>query len=187
MPVIVRDQSGARGSCRASRRRPGSAGASPSLVRKNRRSGLSLLEVLTALAIFMLSVVVISQMVDSASRTAFRSQKLTKAALLAESKMAELSWGIEPLQSAGATSYDIGEPGWSYAIEVEPENWSNVQVDGQAVAGLNLVHVTVTWTRPGGGDEIDYTLSRMMLDPRLRAPAAQQTATTSGSGGLSGN
>lgn len=148
---------------------------------RDRRRGLSLLEVLTALAIFMLSVVVISQMVDSASRTAFRAQKLTKAALLAESKMAELGIGLEPLESIGRQSLEDPEPGWSYSINVVPENWSQVQIDGQGVIGLNTVHVTVVWTNPRGSDEAEYTLSRMLLDPRLRVPAAEQT--TSGAGG----
>jgi type II secretion system protein I len=151
--------------------------------RKTKRSGLSLLEVLTALAIFMLSVVVISQMVDSASRTAFRAQKQTKAALLAESKMAELAWGIEPLESTGQQDYADPEPGWSYSVTVTPENWSNTEVDGQSLSGLSTVHVTVVWTNPRGTDAIEYTLSRMLLDPRLRAPApAQQTTSGTESG-----
>ncbi len=155
--------------------------------RRKKHSGLSLLEVLTALAIFMLSVVVISQMVDSGSRTALRAQKQTKAALLAESKMAELAAGIEPLESAPAQAYNDPEPGWSYSINVVPENWSNVQVDGQGIAGLNTVHVTVSWSSPQGAVDVEYTLSRLLLDPRIRVPAAEQ-GTTSGSGtaGVSG-
>jgi type II secretory pathway pseudopilin PulG len=142
-----------------------------------KRRGLSLLEVLTALAIFMFSVVVISQMVDSASRTALRAQKLTQAALQCESVMAELSSGVLPLQTTGETPLpELGDQ-WTYTVVCEPQDWANVPIDGQTVAGLQVVHVTVTWS-PQDGDDLQYTLSRVMLDPRVRVPAAEATTTS---------
>ena len=152
----------------------------------NPRAGLSLLEVLVALAIFMLSVVVISQMVDSAARTAQRSQRLTKAALRAESKMSELLAGIEPVAPIGLTPLDDPEPGWFYEILVEPEQWSTVPVEGQAVVGLYTVHVRIVWQSSQTGEEVEYLLTRIMLDPALRVPAPTPPSPSSTPTGTAG-
>jgi hypothetical protein len=143
------------------------------------RKGLSLLEVLTALAIFLFSVVVISQIVDSASRTAIQSQRLTQAALLCESKMAELAAGVLPLQSTGLMPIEEAGEQWSYAVECEPQDWTNVTVDGQSTTGLYVVHMTVLWQSGRPNEELEYSLSRVILDPRIRVPAAEATTTTS--------
>lgn len=147
---------------------------------QKKRSGLSLLEVLTALAIFMLSVVVISQMVSSASRTAVRSERLSKAAILCESKMAELVTGIEPLQAVSMEQFlTETEPGWFYSVMVEPQTWTAVPLEGQNVPALNTVQVTVLWSAEA--DRVEYTLTRTMLDPRFRVPAAEAAPTTTSS------
>lgn len=156
-----------------------------------RRRGLSLLEVLTALAIFLLSVVAISQMVDGASQIALRAQRTTRAGLYAESKMSEVVAGIVPLQNVFEQPLEEGGPGWYCTIQVEPESWTQVDVDGQQVAGLNLVSVTVGFR--GGGrltSDVEQTLTRVVLDPQLRVPAADPTiegtagnSSSTGSGG----
>ena len=146
------------------------------------RSGLSLLEVLVALAIFMLSVVAISQMVDSASRTARRAQRLSQASLLCQSVMAEIACGATPMVSADMVPIETAEPGWFYSITVEPEDWTSVPIDGQSITGLNTVHVTVQYIGLGTVPEVEHTLTRVLLDPQLRVPAAEPTITTSDSG-----
>jgi hypothetical protein len=158
--------------------------------RRSRRSraGLSLLEVLTALAIFLLSIVVISQMVDSAAQTALRAQLLTRAGIYAESKMAEVAAGIEPLQSIYMQPLEEGGPGWYYTIQVEPESWTEVDIDGQQVVGLNLVSLTVGFSGGRVTNEVEQTLTRVLLDPQLRMPAADPViegtaGTSSGTGG----
>src|SRR5262249_38123538 len=75
-----RADAGPQGS-RADGRRHDGSGGTAMIVRRSVRRGISVLEVLTALAIFMLSIVVISQMVDSAARTAMRSKRLTQAGI----------------------------------------------------------------------------------------------------------
>ncbi|MER3415980.1 MAG: hypothetical protein C4297_07185 [Gemmataceae bacterium] len=138
------------------------------------RKGLSLLEVLATLAVFMLSVVVLSQIVDSAARTARRSERLARAALLAESKLAELSAGLMPLVNAGPEPFvEEQEPGWSWTVTCSPETWSSTSVGGQGVIGLYSVQIVVTWQ--GEGEPIEYTLSSVILEPSLRsAPTASQ-------------
>lgn len=149
--------------------------------RKHGRGGMSLLEVLTALAIFMLSVVVISQMVDSAAQTALRAQRLTRAGIYAESKMAEIVAGIEPLQNVFEAPLLEAGPGWYYTVQVEPEGWTQVEVDGQQVAGLNLVAVTVGFSGQRAATDVEQTLTRVVLDPRLRVPAPPPTVGSSSS------
>jgi Tfp pilus assembly protein PilV len=152
------------------------------------RAGLSLLEVLTALAIFLLSVVVISQMVDSASRTAQSAQRVTQAAILAESMMNEIAAGIQPMASVGEQLIPEAGPEWTVSVLVEPQDWSSVPVDNVNINGLNNVSVTVRWNS-ASGVEAEYTLSRVLLDPRIRVPAAETaaaTSTTDTGGGSSG-
>jgi Tfp pilus assembly protein PilV len=144
---------------------------------------MSLLEVLTALAIFMLSVVVISQMVDAAAQTAQRAQRLSRAGLYAESKMAELIAGIEPLQNTSGQMLEEGGPGWTYSVQVEPESWTQVDLEGTQVAGLNLVSVTVAFNNGRAMQAVEQTLTRVVLDPRLRVPATAPTISTSTSTG----
>lgn len=139
---------------------------------------MSLLEVLTALAIFLLSVVAISQMVDSAAQTALRAQRLTRAGLYAESKMAEIVAGIEPMESVFDVPLDEAGPGWFYSVMVEPESWTMVTVDGQTVAGLNLVAVTVSYQGGRATSNVEQTLTRVVLHPALRVPASSSSTTS---------
>jgi type II secretion system protein I len=146
------------------------------LVRRQRvssRRGLSLLEVLAALAIFFFTAVSLTQMVDNASQAAMRARRMTKAQLLAETKMDEISCGALPLSNGGGSIAEEQE-GWTYTVTVTPESWTNVtDTTGASVTGLSTVIVTVSWSS-GGGQPVEYSLSRMVLDPSLRIPAQQQ-------------
>lgn len=139
---------------------------------------MSLLEVLTALAIFLLSVVAVSQMVDSAAQTALRAQRLTRAGLYAESKMAEIVAGIQPLENVFEAPLEEAGPGWYYSVLVEPESWTMVTVDGQTVAGLNLVAVTVGYQGGRAASNVEQTLTRVVLHPALRVPAPSGASST---------
>jgi hypothetical protein len=147
---------------------------------RKKRKAMSLLEVLTALAIFMLSVVVISQMVNLSSRMAIESRRLTQAALLCETKIGELVSGLLPLENTPPQPIPEADEHWTYEVVCEPQDWTTVSIDGGNVPGLCVVHVTVVWQTTQGTDRMEYTLSRVILDPRLKVPAAQQT-TSSGS------
>ena len=133
-----------------------------------RRAGLSLLEVLVALAIFFMSIVVISQMVDQASRTAQKAARLTKASLHAESVMAEVTAGIRPMAPSGQEPLPDSEDGWVVMVDAQPESWTQVPSGIGTGSGLHLVHVTVAWMNSAGAPETEFTLSRVLLDPALR-------------------
>lgn len=158
-----------------------------------RRAGLSLLEVLAALAIFFLSIVAISQMVDQATRTAQRAARLSKAGTLADSLMAEIAAGVRPLSSSGQESLNDPEAGWVASVQVEPEGWSQLAESIGSGVGLHRVHVMVAWVNEAGAPEAEYTLTRVLLDPALRqssttgipkaSDSSTGTAAPTGSGG----
>lgn len=144
---------------------------------------MSLLEVLAALAIFIFTAYALTQMVDNASRAATRARRLAKAQLLAETKMDEVVAGALPLSSGGGTIPEEVE-GWSYNVSVSPESWSSVQDSstGTTITGLNSVVVTINFSVPGA-EPIEYSLSRIILDPQLRQPAPPPTTSTTTGGG----
>jgi hypothetical protein len=132
----------------------------------------------------MLSLVVISQMVDSGAQMGLRAQLVTRAALQCEAKMEEIVAGAQPLQStSGLTPLEGLGQYWMYQVVVEPESWSSAQASGQSVTGLNTVHVTVVWDGPGAGGRVEYTLSRLVMDPRLRVPEPRPVTQSSNSSG----
>ena len=140
---------------------------------------MSLLEVLASLAIFIFSAYALTQMVENASSAATRARRLAKAQLLAETKMDEVVAGILPLSSGGGPISEEIE-GWQYNVTVNPEQWSVVQdaTTGASITGLNSVIVTVNYSMTGA-EPIEYSISRIILDPQLRQPA-QQPSTSSG-------
>ncbi len=146
----------------------------------HRRRGMSLLEVLAALAIFIFTAYAITQMVDNASRAATRARRMAKAQLLAETKMDEIVAGALPLSSGGGTIEEEIQ-GWTYNVTVNPESWSAVQdvSTGSSITGLNSVIVTVNYSSQFA-EPIEYSLSRIILDPQLRKPAEQQSTSTTG-------
>ena len=137
-----------------------------------KRRGLSLLEVTLALAILGASIAVIVEMVGMGTRSALEARDLTTAQLYAESKMAEISAQIEPMQSVSLTPLDE-EQEWVYSVEAVPAE----------TQGLQIVTVTVqknveTTSRA----PLSYTLTRWILDPdNLPATETTTSGTTSSS------
>jgi hypothetical protein len=91
--------------------------------------------------------------------------------LFAESKMAELAAGIQPLETVIGQPLEEAGPGWSYSVLVQPENWTGVAADGREIAGLNLVTVTVSYQGPRASSNVEQSLTRVILHPALRIPA----------------
>jgi type II secretion system protein I len=133
------------------------------------RRGLSLLEVLVALAIFLLSFVAIGRLVSLASDQAVEVQYQSQATRLAQSKMNEVLAGAVPLQYASG-NFDEDQD-WEWKVEAE----QNSQVP-------NLWTVTVTVTRPShDGDEISSSLTHMILDPSARGTVFDTVSVTGAS------
>jgi hypothetical protein len=132
------------------------------------RPALSLLEVIIALAIFLMSLTVIGQLVSMGSERALDIEQQGEAAMLAQAKMAEVIWGVIPLSSQGDQSFDEA-PDYKWSMTAEQN--SNVS---------NLWNVTVTITRErSDGTKIQSVLSQMVLDPSVRG-SSQDTVSVSG-------
>jgi len=137
--------------------------------RRSRRVGFSLIEVLLALAIFLMSVVAIAHLVDMGMDRELESQFNIRGARLAQSKMGEITSGVlGPLSSlsSNAGSFD-NEPEWSWSM--------SASVQGNTP---NLYLVTLTLTRDNRGQPFKFILNQMAIDPYTMGSAQPATSTT---------
>lgn len=134
--------------------------------RRARRPGLSLVEVLLAMAIFFIAIVAISRLVDVGTDYELEARMHTTGTRLAQAKLAEVETGIESFEAMGG---DFPDPdaGWSWSMTAE------VQVP-------NLYLVTVTVTRDLKGRPFSLTLSQMILDPAVKGAAAEAARPPAG-------
>ncbi len=142
------------------------------------RCGLTLLEVMLAIAIFGLALVAIGELIRIGSVSAAAARDLTEAQRLCNNVMAEVSAGIIPPDATTESPVE-GSEDWLYSIESEP-------LDEQE--GMLWVSVTVQqdpsrYTRPAS-----FTLVRWMTDPAAAEAAAAEaaaaaTSSTTGSSG----
>jgi len=144
----------------------------PSLSHRNgrgskKRRGITLYEVVIALAIFSGAVVALFEALSTATRAALQARLQSQAVLLAESKMAEVVAGVTAPNSAGDTPFtDQGLEGWSYSLNVAPA----------AHSGLNQVQVTVTCHQAPSTVNASFTLTRMVRDQQAFITSATQAA-----------
>jgi type II secretion system protein I len=145
------------------------------------RRGLSLLEVLIALAVFLIAYVGVWQLMNLSSDQAVELTNRNRATQLAQSKLDEVLSGSLALQSQGDTGFEdeYNAPGFTYQIDV---------ADG-AVSSLHVVTVTVT--RETATSTVKVQVSQMVLDP-AQAGSTQDvqplaTTTTGSSTSSTGN
>jgi general secretion pathway protein I len=142
-----------------------------------RRPGISLLEVLLALAIFLLALVAIGQLVDLGIDHALDSQAQATATRLAQSKLAEVEAGVIPLDgSSPSGTFDV-ETEWSWNVSSTQANIPN------------LYTVTVQVSRQFRNRQFQVTMTQLVFDPNMmgNAQEAQKPQTTSSSGTTSGS
>ncbi len=117
------------------------------------RNGLTLLEVIVAIAILGGALVVIGNLVFLGSRAANNTRWHSEAQILCDAKMAEISAGVLPLQSSAGTP--IAEnPEWTYSVETGPTD----------VPGLLSVTVAVQHSSETSAIA-PFTLMRWLRDP----------------------
>jgi general secretion pathway protein I len=143
---------------------------------KNRRQGLSLLEVLVALAIFLLALIGLGTLFTMGADRAVEVDQTSQACELCQAKLTEVMVGAIPINgSSGGGSVDDA-PGWEWSMKSEPG----------AVTGLYNVTIRVSRPRPNG-KPLEVTLSQMVMDPALKgnngayAPTDSSGSTSGGS------
>lgn len=129
-----------------------------------RRNGITLLEVLIALAIFLGALAVIGQIVSTGSQAAMSAQLKAESVRRCETVLAETLSGVIPLQSASGTFED--DPQWSWTVSVQ---------DG---AATDLLTVEAAVSR-NGNSASEYRLTRWVRDPQVFL----QTTIDTSSGG----
>ena len=138
----------------------------------NSRRGLSLLEVVLALAILSGAFVALTQLVSTGLRAAADARDLTRAQIMAETVVSEIVAGVTPAATINQAEL---EPGWLVSTVVAP----TVQ-DG-------VIQLVVVVERAGESQQrARYEISRWMRDPDLPLPTDPlDTTGTSSSGGTS--
>jgi type II secretory pathway pseudopilin PulG len=129
------------------------------------RNGLTILEVLLALGIFLASATIITDLLGTGTRASVEGRLRSQMALLAESQMAEAGAGVLDLNSVSSQSFETD-------IEVEESlTWSMEVEEGEG----DLLTVTVTVEHTNDQDEVDqsFSLTRLMRDPQIWIDAAE--------------
>jgi len=132
---------------------------------RRRHRGLSLLEVILAIAILGGALAVIGQLIRIGARSAAAARDLTAAQLYCESALNEVAAGvIEPVAASDMPCDETGE--WMYSVAVEPVD------DG----GLLSVTVTVTQSPDFAVRPVTFSLTRWLIDPAVVQAAEEQEA-----------
>jgi hypothetical protein len=147
------------------------------------RPGLSLLEVLTATAIFLFALIAIGRLIVLAGTLASDVHLQAQAAQMAQAKLAEVNAGVVPLNSQSDVPFDE-DPEWQWSLDAEPDS---------SITGMYRVQVRVS--RQRGGSKVESTLHQFILDPALRGSAldaaqgttSSTTTTATTAGGTTGS
>ena len=129
---------------------------------KPHRGGMTLLEVVLALAILAISMLYLTQLVSVGIRASKEARTLTKAQLLAESIVTEFVAGSQT-ESAGTVPTD---PTWSFETQLNPSGQSGV---------MQLVVSLYKTDEPAGRR---VTFARLMRDPNLEIPVDEEEEST---------
>lgn len=130
------------------------------------RRGVSLIEVLLATAIFLISIAGISVLTRVASDNAADAARTNLCSRLARSKMAELEAGVGDATVSGGGSGTFAE-------------YPNYQWEVTSVQSGYAYDVTVrVWIDTGTMRPTEVSLSQLILDPYLMNNAAPLSAPT---------
>lgn len=140
------------------------------------RKGLSLLEVILALAILGVACAFMAQAMRLATSNALSAQRQAQAELAAESVLSQVVAGIIPMQPSSAwtpVGTSASTSNWSYMI-------SQVNCEVENMVGLQIMVKDMTnqdTTAPA-----DLSVIRWVIDPSLGLDSPPTTDTTGQSG-----
>lgn len=140
---------------------------------RRRRAGMTLLEVLIALAIFLAAISVIGQLVATGSQAATGAQFRGEASRRCETVMAEAVAGIIPLQTTGEVPFEDDDR-W---------RWSLTVLDA-AHADMLQIEAIVTRYDSQNQPQSTFNLVRWIRDPELWLQSTLETeSSTTTTGG----
>ena len=125
------------------------------------RRGMTLFEVLLALAIFLGAFAAIAQIIDLGRQASVTGQLENDAVLRAQTKLAEVIAGVEPMTAVQGQAFD-DDPNWTWGLSLS---------DGPHADMLALA-VTIEHVRTSGNADATFTLNRLVRDPQLFIDAA---------------
>jgi hypothetical protein len=130
------------------------------------RAGLTLLEVIISLAIFLFSMVALLHLMSLSGDRAMEGSFQTEGTLRCRSKLAEVMNGAVPFSSTGWTEFPEA-PDWKW------------ELDCQAGEHANLYNVQVGVQRKkADGTMFEVRLSQMMIAPSQRGSTLVSPANT---------
>ncbi len=115
-----------------------------------------MLEVLTALTIFLLAMAVFGTIISRNGEIAAGIQQQNLATRLCQSKLHEVAVGVWPMTSQDDTPCDE-EPDYTWSLDAENSSFD----------GLWQVTVTVKRKASESGDVVQCSVTQMMLDPSV--------------------
>jgi type II secretory pathway pseudopilin PulG len=137
-----------------------------------RRQGLTLLEVLLSVTIFLFALVAIGALFSWGHQRGADARDKAQALRLAQSKLAEVVVGAQALSPQADTPYGDLFPGFSWAVDCSSSS--------TGIANLYDVRVTVTRTRDDGS-KVSVTLAQLVFDPTQKGSIVPSPNSSSGS------
>ena len=135
------------------------------------RRGLSLLEVILAVAILAVSLAVLAELVRIGSRASSQARDLTQAQLLCDSIMTEVVVGSIPPDPVSGVELP-SNPEWLYSIKLE-------RTDDEDLVALQ---VTVVQNLAARKRPAQFSLIRWITDPGVEIPEDEEGTTPADSG-----
>ena len=132
------------------------------MITSRKSTGLSLIEVVLAMAILAGAMVALSQLIGLGLRSAAEARDLARAQILAESVMAEITIGTIPATSNNQMAID-SEPGWLVSITA-----------GTTLQDGVIQVIVVTERQTDRTNAARFELSRWMRDPSLPLPTDEE-------------
>lgn len=132
------------------------------------RQGITILEVLLAVAIFLGAMTAIGSLLTTGAESAIQAKLHTEAVIRCQSKLAEAIAGVIELDAVSeATFPEDADPGWTW----------DLVVDSGPHADLLALEITVTHESTAGFVDAQYTLNSLVRDPNVYLDAEMGTTT----------
>jgi general secretion pathway protein I len=115
------------------------------------RAGFTLVEVLVALVVTVSVLVILAQGFSVGATASVGAQKLSRAVMLAEQKLAEYETGEASLTSGGTGDFGQDHPGYTWSVSV-------------SAGSNNLTELTVTVSWKQVEQAQSYSIARLMRE-----------------------